>query len=268
MKKEEADNVLKELINAGSQITGSVSGAILGLSIGGVPGAIMGGSLGPTITNVMEVIGQEIRKRTLGPREEVRIGAVLTYAIKKINENIKEGKEIRNDGFFERNEDERIDADEILEGILISAQRSYQEKKLKFLGNLYTSIAFDSSCDAEWGNYYIRITENLSFRQLCLLQIYRHKPKYDLNREVTLDQSYVIIRMDTISELYDLRDLGLLRIKTPMVGIENSVRQLPPEYIDITKFGINFCEMLGLEEVELNDIRKVGMHFNITIPDY
>lgn len=92
--------------------------------------------------------------------------------------------EIRQDDFFNKI-NERSTADEILEGILLSAQREHQEKKVQFYGNLIANIAFDPSIDREQANFLIKLDESLSYRQICLLSLFVNKDKYKLKKQTT-----------------------------------------------------------------------------------
>src|SRR5260221_5190727 len=99
-KKSKSDNEdIRDLIQTGSELTGSIAGSVLGIIIAGVPGAIIGGASGVVVSKVFTKVGQEIKKRLLGNREEVRIGATYTFAISRIAERINQGEALRNDGF-------------------------------------------------------------------------------------------------------------------------------------------------------------------------
>lgn len=203
---------VEELIDLGSNMTGSVAGTIVGLLVAGPPGAIVGAVLGPGITTAIKKIGDEISTRILGPREKVRIGATIVYAVQKIDENKKNGKKIRDDDFFRSNDDDRSSAEEITEGILLNAQREYQEKKLRFHGNLLANIAFHPEITKEEANYMIRLAERLSYRQLCIISLFGHSEKYHLR-----DKSWRGSREDISSEkaallqeIFELYSQGLL----------------------------------------------------------
>jgi hypothetical protein len=92
--------VVNELIGVGSEITGNVAGATIGFLLAGPPGAVAGAAATPVITRVVRVAA-DFAKRQLGRREEVRIGATITYAAAKIQENLAIGKELRKDGFLQ-----------------------------------------------------------------------------------------------------------------------------------------------------------------------
>ena len=80
---------IKDLINLGSDIAGSATGALVGLGLAGPPGAVAGAITGPIIGKTIKKIGDEVANRVLSQNEQKRIGAVLIYAGQKIDENKK-----------------------------------------------------------------------------------------------------------------------------------------------------------------------------------
>lgn len=155
-----------ELISAGADISGGLAEVAIGLFLAGSAGAITGGAGGPLITNTIKLLAKEIKQRYIDKREEARIGATIAYALVEIENNIRNGRQIRNDGFFASQEGNRSTADGVYEGVLLAAQREYEEKKLKYYGELLANIAFDESIDKGQANYLLRIAQNLSYRQM------------------------------------------------------------------------------------------------------
>ena len=102
-------------------MTGSATGALIGFGIGGPVGAAAGTFFGPAIAGGFMKIGHEIKYRFLGPREEVRIGAVVVYTSNKIQEKLKSGEKIHDDNFFTQPENGRSAYEEVLEGSLLVA---------------------------------------------------------------------------------------------------------------------------------------------------
>lgn len=107
----------------------------------------------------------------LSNREQVRIGAVYSYIIVQISEQIKQGKAIRSDDFFNHDVNGNSSADEVLEGILLAAQKEYEEKKLIYYSNMMANFAFDPYVSKSLANNLIKVGQQLSYTQLCLLNI-------------------------------------------------------------------------------------------------
>ncbi len=166
----EDNDALQDAIETGSEISGSAAGAALGLLVAGPPGAIGGAVAAPLITRALAWVATEIRERLTGPREAVRVGAVLSYAVEDIQRRLDAGQQARDDSFLDDYEHSRSAAKELAEGVVFAAQRSYEERKLPFLGRLYSSIAFDEAIDQHEANTLLRLLDEASYHQILLLQ--------------------------------------------------------------------------------------------------
>lgn len=225
-KKKTHTDALKELIDTSIDVTGSAAGTGLGLLLAGPGGALLGAAAGPVITSVVKLMAVEIKTRIIGNREEVRIGAALTYALIKIEEKFKEGNEI-NSKYLDDNlhNQTRSTAKETLEGILLTAQREYEEKKLKYIGNLYGNVLFK-----EYNRAFIisliRMIEPLSYRQLVIIKVIGDIDKYDLKKPISAptfdirklnsentqaNLDYRIVDDDIMAELNDLKNKMIVK---------------------------------------------------------
>lgn len=171
---------LETLVEHGSEIVGGAGGAGVGLLLGGPPGAVVGGATGPILVATLRRAGSELAKRFLGPREQIRAGAALLWAATKAQENLDTGAGPRTDGFFAERPDGRSAADELVEGVLLVAQRSYEERKVRFLGYLMANLGFADDIDPAHANYLLRIGERLSYRQLCYLSLVGQNERFRL----------------------------------------------------------------------------------------
>ena len=202
---------LKELIDVGSEIVGGAASASIGFLVAGPPGAIAGAATSPLLTHAFRRVASEIKSRVLGPREEVRIGATIIYAREMIEENLSSGKQIRQDDFFSAQGNDRPTSEEILESVLLIAQREPQEKKLRFYGNLMANIAFHPEVDRGMANLLIRLAERLSYRQLCVLALLADKDNYELRREnYHNEEDASLAVMSLVQEIFDLETQGML----------------------------------------------------------
>jgi len=71
-------------------------GGALGFLAGGPVGAALLGTGSAAAAMTLKHIGEEVSERLLGPREKVRIGAVLAISASDIQDRIKKGEKLAN----------------------------------------------------------------------------------------------------------------------------------------------------------------------------
>lgn len=239
---------LAHLIDLGSDITGSGSGAICGFLIGGPIGAVAGAAVGPVVAKTIKKIGTEIATRWLGDNEQRRVGTAIVYTTNKIDEKLNLGMELRDDDFFNEKNNERSSAEEIVEGILLSAQREYQEEKIKLYSNLLANIAFSKDVDKSQANLLLKLANRLSYRQLCLLAILAEKQKFNIPEKKKITKG--TIKSDISSILQELYDMYLQGLLIPQGG---------GYWLQLTEISPGLCKLQGMggtlfKLMELNGI--------------
>ena len=221
------NNIVQDIIETGSEITGSIGGSVIGGLIAGPIGMVIGGASGPIITKVFKSLGSEVKSRILSPREEVRIGAIYTFAIDKILKNEQNGKDVRQDSFFTSEPDMRSASEEVFEGVILKAQKEYEENKIKYYGNLLGNIACDENINKEFAHQLIKLSESLSYNQLCLLKVLNSAN--NLNEMNLRNRNYRDHKFSRqiVTLLYDLIDLEnrhlIVNSKTHVLGITDIV---------------------------------------------
>ena len=246
---------IEELIEAGSSIAGSATGAAIAI-LGGDPASALAGSVaGSVLATGLKLLAQELRQRFLGPREEARLGAALAFAAERIQAKLEGGEKIREDGFFSSpGGDARASSEEILEAVLLVAQREYQEKKLRFHANLLANLVFDSSVAPEQAHVLIKLGEDLTYRQLCLLALF---PKHadalrsnDYKGESALDTNIIAL----LVEIFDLYTRGLLNASgVALLSLPNIV----PSKMRIQGTGAQLFNMMELSRIPNNDLLEL-----------
>jgi hypothetical protein len=214
----EQEEKVKDIVETGTDIASATTAAAIGLLIGGPPGAIVGAAAGPAATRTLRGLAVEFRERVLGHREEVRVGATISFASAKIKEKLESGEWPRQDDFFTDAEDNRSTAKEVFEGVVLAAQREAEEKKVRLYGNLLANLAFTQDVDRSQANFLIRLGEDLSYRQLCLLSLFAQNTLLQggNNRLSLRTQDYrsaEAVSIDLIvllQEMYDLYQRGIV----------------------------------------------------------
>jgi hypothetical protein len=247
-----ADNQAKEqneVVNTGLDSLGGLAGVAVGLALSGPEGALLGGAVGPFVPLILRRAAVEFKQRVLGRREERRVTTVIELIARKIEQNVSMGLQIRQDGFFETNVDDRSAADEVLEGVLLVAQREHEERKLPFYSNLLTNIAFRLDVDRYMANALIKQAERMSYRQLCLLSLMAQKDIFLKVPNVGFTfGEWPATQISLAADAYDLGQQGLLSM-----DINGGYT------ININVFGTLSMGDLLFQLMELGDIDKVDL---------
>ncbi|WP_455539926.1 hypothetical protein [Terrisporobacter sp.] len=105
-------------------------------------------------------------------RECRKVLITLYYSLEMINENLDKNTNLRKDIFFRIGEETKSLVEEIIEGVVISARGEHEESKLKYYGYLLGNIMFKEDLDLDQCNRLIKISRNLSYCQIKLINMY------------------------------------------------------------------------------------------------
>jgi hypothetical protein len=144
---------------------GAPSGALLGFLLGDAPGAAVGAAVGSLVSHALQTAGMEIWERYLTKRGKVRVARVIVLAADEMQKRLQTGAKPRSDQFFTAQPPFCSPAEEIIESVLLKAEREPEERKLPYIAKLLAHIPFDSSIDVDMAHQLLRFAETLSYRQ-------------------------------------------------------------------------------------------------------
>lgn len=267
---EENNNNLgkvKYVIQMGAAITGGAAGAALGLITANPLGVIALGALGAGIGKALE----DVAERVYSNREKTRIGAAATFTINKIDEEIQSGKSFRQDEFFKQHDYYRSPADELFEGMLLAAKNEHEERKIKTISNVFSNSVFMPNISVGEVNHMLRIVQNLSYRQMCVLSLFHRKNLIEglkLSETNFLDQEHLLEELSTDSislrqEIYELYHMGLVNKFSSAKNPKDFIALLSwdsvvPNNMVLSDFGERCYELMGLYELPIGDIKEVA----------
>ncbi|TCT05900.1 hypothetical protein EDC64_1031 [Aquabacter spiritensis] len=247
---------LRSLISGGAEIAGGAVGGALGFLAAGPVGAAALGAGGALAAMALSHIGEEIAGRFLGPREKVRVGGVLALSASKIKERVQAGEQIRDDGFFDAKPDGRPDAEEVAESILLKAQREAEEKKLPYMANLLTNVAFDNSVNGQLAHQIVKAAEALTYRQLCLLSLFSGLAQHNLRSSAYRDVGeFPLNLMQVLYECYDLYNRGLVNVGGEVAFGPTDIK---PSVMRIQGLGAFIFNLMGLAKIPPADVAVVA----------
>lgn len=259
----EKESKLTNFLEAGSEIAGSVVGTAVGLVTAGPAGAIAGAALGPVATRVISRTCIELHDRILGYRERVRAGAAAVFAIAGIKERLKNGQRLREDGFFDA-EVSRSSADEVLEGVMLKSRNDHQEKKVRFYANILINAAFDPMASPGAINHVLSLSDRLTYRQLCLLNLFSDQQLIPLRDNDYRNLGPLDIQEETraiIPEAYAMYQDNLIfyqRDKGQLARVGFTIDSLHPSRMRRTGLGQRVYRHMGLENLPHEDLVEVS----------
>jgi hypothetical protein len=247
--KSKLDALIWEILGGGA--VGAATGEIAGAAAGaGTPIAVRGLAWG----------AREFRERVLGHREAVRVIDAITVAKARIDERLAAGDVARSDGFFNARKADRSDAEELLEGVLLAAQREYEERKVRRYGNLYASIAFEPTIDSVTANSFLREADDLSYTQIQLLALVARKDAIPLPQARDGSSAGVAWRAASIHRALD--DIGYTR--RALVAVKRGPGELLPTNIgvpadlELTARGEALYVLMELDQLSTEELRPLA----------
>ena len=253
--KIEKNERVNELISNGSDIAGAAIGAALGFLAIGPVGAALFGAGGILAAKALKRIGDEVSGRILGPREKVRVGGVLAIAASEIKSRIENGERVRTDGFFDEKESGRSDAEEVAENILLKSQREPEEKKLPYMGHLLSNIAFDSQINAQMAHQIVKVAEQLTYRQLCILKLAVVRQGFGLrNGDYRGQGSFSKELYQVLYECLDIYHRGLVNFGGEVAFGPTDVA---PGRMEIQGLGADLYNQMKLAAIPQNDLVSI-----------
>lgn len=256
----------KSLISTGAEIAGAAVGGAIGFFAAGPAGAAGAGTLGVILAKAGTKVLGDVAERVLSDREKVRMGATAAIAFNKIEERVSKGQKPRDDGFFEA-DDARPASEELLEGTLKKARDEYEEKKVYMLGNFYSNLVFSPGVSVQEANYYLRLFETLTYRQLCvicLVFMLPNYPKFQVLRKIDYRSNNKDMSATTVTllqEIFGLYNQGLISCRT-IDGTGNTAllgwHDVIPANMQLTGLGERFKDLfLGGGNFDTSDIINI-----------
>jgi hypothetical protein len=155
----------RALVEAGSPVAGSMSRAAATVVFEPSAAVVQ---VDDRFAACLRTVADEAAALTV-PRERVRAGAVLAFAVEYAATLHRNGRTVRSDDWFAARSGSRPVAQEVAETVVAAARRSTDERRVRHLGYLLAEAAASHDLDAELVGRALRIAESLSWRQLALL---------------------------------------------------------------------------------------------------
>ena len=114
-------------------------------------------------------------------RQSERLYVWGKQAAESIAQRLANGEKYREDGFFDKTSTNRSNIDEVVESILKKVIDTTEEPKIKYMANLTENVHFDSDLDIDTYRRILKILDELSYRQLCLIKLFMNSDQIALD---------------------------------------------------------------------------------------
>jgi hypothetical protein len=249
----------KDILNLSSDAILTSGGLVLSEMAAGSIGLALGVAATSYLALLFKNLGNELIKRRFGDRELFRVQSSTLYTVSLIKSKLDAGQQPRNDDSFKSHAYYRSKAEELLEGVVLSCQRTYEEKKLEHLSAFYANLVFSSDMDAEKANFYLSIFNSLSYRQVCLVYTLRNNLQIESEKSENInDESDFFVRPDAIADVHMLQQNGLVRTVWRIGNLNDYSSRILASDVTITSLGLELIECFSLSEINSTDIALVN----------
>ncbi|MCH4242990.1 hypothetical protein [Acinetobacter gerneri] len=159
--------ILPAVFKKGSQITAAATTPFFQTLIPD-PTGVIPNAIGVLITTTGETIADTL-DRNISQQEIIRTNKAYIYFVQKLERNLNQGLQVRNDDFFRSPIGHRKPAEELFEGMIIKSRNQYEEAKIEFFSNLYANGCVDTELSQQMISLFILILDRLSFNHLDIL---------------------------------------------------------------------------------------------------
>lgn len=133
---------------------------------------------------------------------------------------------------------------------MLVAQKEYEERKIKYIANLYANIAFDENISREIADRLIKISSELTYRQLMILcavgfvQISGVPSKQDTYGEVS-----GLNNVSIASDIFDLYRKSLIFSSNAILDAAG----INPSTLSLGGYGALLYNLMELPRIPLTD---------------
>ena len=260
----EKNGGILQLINNSSEIVGgTVAGFAAGLLTGDPALATIFGAGGKALEIGFRMIGNEISERMIGPREKIRAGAAISFAMMGIRKRLENGESLREDGFFDKNHTKRSDCDEVLENVVLKAQREPEEKKIPYISSIYENTAFEAEISANLSHKIIKSAEQLTYQHLCILSMVGRREKdEDALRDLQLNPQlgHPLELSKLLHDCFELVTSGYIQggLVFTFSGRLPQYETLNPNSMLLENIGAAIFNLMSLQDIPDEDITPIA----------
>jgi len=230
---------------------------IASISLGTAIGIFVPGPLGSIIGNIASEVTDDFLSRSLSKNETTRVQKTSKLILEQISLRLESHNPIRSDKVLEKYLDS---ASEICEGVLMKCKDSFEERKIKYIANIFVNFCFNSSISPTIANKLLYEAENITYRKMIVISFFglklsktvdvrfknimKHPYAHHENKLLNVDLD--ILKQD----IFDLFNQGIIN-HSNIVAFTSD--EIVPSIIELTEYGKFFYTTLGLVHIEASE---------------
>ncbi|MFA0940662.1 hypothetical protein ACDH53_25115 [Pseudomonas tremae] len=250
----------RTLLTHSTKIGGAAVGGAVG-SLAGPAGTVTGAAIGAAVAETCTVVLDDLANRWLSPKEEQRVAGVAALAIEQIRERLL-WETRREDDFFEGDTDAPSPAEELLEGVLLTAKQEHEQLKLPYLANFYTNLVFAPYVQRHEANHLLGLVEGLTYRQLCILSLASQLNEYDVRDEMWRPKAQIDAESLDVAQqsLYLFQRQLLISYSKDQerAGFVHEVSVVIPAFATVSSTGTRVVELFGLKSIPKHHLSEIA----------
>ena len=181
------------------------------------------------------------------PRERVRAGAALAFAVEYAATLHRSGRSVRSDGWFAARPGQPAGRRGGRRDGRAAARRSTDERRVRHLGYLLAEAAVSPDLDADLVGRALRIVESLSWRQLALLAGVGRRDRVPLPMAPLEDDPRAWTAWGAREDVAELQRAGLLDPPVPEPRPGAVLPRLRMADLRLTRRGVLVHRLLVLD---------------------
>ncbi|TFV65685.1 UNVERIFIED_ORG: hypothetical protein E4P37_09260 [Bacillus sp. AZ43] len=250
----------RALIEAGSPVAGSMCRAAATVVFEPTAAAVQ---VSDRLAACLRAVADEAADVPV-PRESVRAGAALAFAVEYAATQHRNGRGARDDGWFEPRPGSRAAADELAEAVVTAARRSTDERRVRHLGYLLAEVSLSPDIDLELAGRALRLAESLSWRQLALVAGVGRRDRAPLPMDPLEDEPRTWTAWGARQDVGDLQRAGLLDPAPVISRPRATLPRLRAADLRLTRRGVLVHRLLALDLLHADAVAAaladLGLH--------
>ena len=161
--------------------------------------------------------------------------------------------------FFDKDFSDRSKDEEILENVILKCQREPEEKKIRYISNVYVNTVFEQEISADLSHKIIKSAEQLTYQQLCILSMVGRKEKGQ-EFPTSFEAEFSLELSKLLHDCFELHTNGYIQggLSLTFSGQLPRYETLTPHNMHLENIGVTIFKLMNLQDIPDSDIVPIA----------